>query len=153
VQALVLQAQCSLTRALSSLSQALSLAETAGFVRIFIDEDGPLRSLLLALRDTTTPVSQDYITRLLAELPPGVWSHALEQHMPADEALSLREPLSEREMEILRLIAAGHSNQEITAYLVIALSTLKTHINRMYSKLGVSSRTQALVRARRLRLL
>jgi LuxR family maltose regulon positive regulatory protein len=153
VQALLMQAQGSLTRALSPLSQALSLAEPAGFIRIFVDEGASLRSLLLALRDTTTAVSQHYIARLLAELPPETPLDALEQNAPADEAFSLRDPLSERELEILRLIASGRSNQEITVHLVIALSTLKTHINRMYNKLGVSSRTQALVRARRLRLL
>ena len=63
------------------------------------------------------------------------------------------EPLSEREREVLRLIADGHSNQEIADMLVVAVSTVKRHINNFYGKLGVQSRTQALVRARELKLL
>ena len=62
------------------------------------------------------------------------------------------EPLSERELEILRLIAAGHSNQKIADALVIAVSTVKKHINNIYGKLEVQSRTQALARARELNL-
>jgi ATP/maltotriose-dependent transcriptional regulator MalT len=63
------------------------------------------------------------------------------------------EPLSVRELEILHLIAAGHSNQAIADTLVIAVSTVKRHINNIYGKLGVQSRTQALARARELKLL
>ena len=65
----------------------------------------------------------------------------------------LIEPLSERELEVLRLIAAGLSNREIAQELVIAISTAKTHINNIYRKLDVSSRTQAVARARELNLL
>jgi LuxR family maltose regulon positive regulatory protein len=65
----------------------------------------------------------------------------------------LVEPLSARELEILRLIADGHSNQAIAGRLVIAVSTVKRHINNIYGKLDVQSRTQALVRARELQLL
>jgi len=65
----------------------------------------------------------------------------------------LVEPLSERELEVLRLIGDGHSNQAIADRLVVAVSTVKRHINNLYGKLDVQSRTQALVRARELRLL
>jgi len=65
----------------------------------------------------------------------------------------LVEFLSERELEILRLIAAGRSNEEIAQTLVIALGTVKKHINNIYGKLGVHSRTQALVQAKALKLL
>jgi LuxR family maltose regulon positive regulatory protein len=65
----------------------------------------------------------------------------------------LIEPLSERELVVLRLVAAGRSNQEIARELVVALSTVKTHLNHIYAKLGVRSRTQALARANELRLL
>ncbi len=65
----------------------------------------------------------------------------------------LAEPLSERELEVLRSIAAGHSNQTIADTLIVAVSTVKRHINNIYGKLDVQSRTQALVRARELRLL
>ena len=63
------------------------------------------------------------------------------------------EPLSGRELEVLHLIAAGLSNQGIAARLVVAVSTVKKHINNLYGKLDVQSRTQALVRARELHLL
>ena len=69
------------------------------------------------------------------------------------ELPGLVEPLSERELEVLRLIAAGLSNQEIADEFVVALSTVKWHINNLYGKLGVSSRTQAVARARELHLL
>jgi len=82
--------------------------------------------------------------------------HAQPELSHNDAQISLHtlvEPLSEREVEILRLIAAGMSNQEITEKLIIAMSTLKTHINHIYAKLDVRSRTQAIVRARALNLL
>ena len=68
-------------------------------------------------------------------------------------SLSLIEPLTDRELEVLRLIADGHSNQAIADTLVVALSTVKRHINNIYGKLDVESRTQALHRARELQLL
>ena len=66
---------------------------------------------------------------------------------------SLPEPLSERELEVLQLIDSGASNQEIANHLVIGMSTVKKHINHVFGKLGVDSRTQAIVRARALNLL
>jgi LuxR family maltose regulon positive regulatory protein len=66
---------------------------------------------------------------------------------------SLTEKLSERELEVLRLIAAGDANQEIADRLVISLATVKRHISNLYGKLTVTSRTQALVRAKELKLL
>jgi LuxR family maltose regulon positive regulatory protein len=66
---------------------------------------------------------------------------------------SLPEPLSERELDILQLIAIGRSNQEIAATLVIAVSTVKTHINNLYGKLGTNRRTEAIALARQLGLL
>ena len=65
----------------------------------------------------------------------------------------LAEPLSERELEVLRLIADGHSNQAIADRLIVAVSTVKKHVNNIYGKLDVQSRTQALFRARELHLL
>ena len=74
------------------------------------------------------------------------------QHLNTSAPL-LVEPLSERELEILRLIAAGQSNKEIARTLVIAPGTVKKHTNNIYGKLGVHSRTQALVQAKTLNLL
>jgi ATP/maltotriose-dependent transcriptional regulator MalT len=152
VQALAWQAQNELARARTLLAQALSLAEPAGFTRLFVDEGPSFYSLLHSLRETPT-VSQDYLTRLLAAFPPEARGEDRGENVPETATFALCDPLSARELEILYLIAAGCSNQEIATRLVIALSTLKTHINRMYAKLQVSSRTQALLRARSLRLL
>ena len=69
------------------------------------------------------------------------------------QSSALVEPLSERELEVLRLIADGHSNQAIADRLIVAVSTVKKHVNNIYGKLDVQSRTQALVRARELHLL
>ena len=73
--------------------------------------------------------------------------------VPGPQPAGLVEPLSTRELEILRLIAAGHSNQAIAATLIVAVSTVKKHINNIYGKFEVQSRTQALVRAHELNLL
>jgi LuxR family maltose regulon positive regulatory protein len=69
------------------------------------------------------------------------------------QASTLVEPLTDRELEVLRLMAAGRSNAEIAQALVVAVSTIKTHVNRIFGKLGASSRTQAVARARELHLL
>ncbi len=69
------------------------------------------------------------------------------------QAEGLAEPLSQREMEVLRLISEGCSNQEIARRMIVSLSTVKTHINNLYGKLGVETRTEALARARKINLL
>ncbi|MBN2004458.1 MAG: response regulator transcription factor [Anaerolineae bacterium] len=90
----------------------------------------------------------DYVRRLL---------HAFDVECSgaagAPAVASLPEPLSDREMEVLRLIVAGYSNPEIASELYLALSTVKTHINNLYGKLAVSNRAQVMVRARELGLL
>jgi LuxR family maltose regulon positive regulatory protein len=145
--ALAFQAQGNVDRALSTLERALSLAEPEGYVRTFIDEGEPmaalLRRALAQSADAARPFAPNYATRLLAAFgrpaasaPPG-----------------LVEPLSEREMDVLRLVVAGLSNPQIAEELVIAVSTVKSHINHLYGKLGVSSRAQAIARAQALHLL
>jgi ATP/maltotriose-dependent transcriptional regulator MalT len=83
---------------------------------------------------------------LLAETAPDTMTDA-------SAAQLLTDPLTERELEVLHLIAAGLSNDEIAQQLIVGMSTVKTHINHLYSKLGVTSRTQAIVRATELTLL
>ena len=92
-------------------------------------------------------VSLDYVNQLLAACAID------ESSMPSILQLGLIEPLGERELEILQLIAAGLSNREIADQLVIAQSTVKWHINNLYRKLDVRSRTQAVARGRELKLL
>ena len=171
VQALAHQEQGDISAALVPLSRALTLAEPEGYVRIFIDEGSPMAVLLVKLhersrkrpRAASTNVPLAYIERLLALLRgeraarPGD-DEAQEGTSPAvpsapTPAQPLLDPLTERELEVLCLIAAGLSNREIADRLVLALSTVKSYVNTIYSKLQVQSRTQAVARARVLHLL
>jgi LuxR family maltose regulon positive regulatory protein len=149
IQALVLralahQAMNDTPQALSALKRALTLTQPEGYKRIFVDEGEPMARLLrLALREGVNP---DYIGQLLACFPEPTESSVTGEY-------ALVEPLSERELEVLRLIAAGLSNQQIAEQLVIAVSTVKSHINHIYGKLEVKSRTQAVARGQALGLL
>ncbi len=140
LQAITFAAQKRDEQALSPLEQALRLAEPEGFVRIFLDEGEPMTKLLR--QAVAQDVHTSYALRLL---------NALGETAAAPQPLI--EPLSERELEVLRHVAAGYSNQEIAQELVLAESTVKKHIHNIYGKLGVKSRTQAIAQARELGLL
>jgi LuxR family maltose regulon positive regulatory protein len=131
-------------RALSALQRALRLAEPEGYVRIFADEGAPLAALLR--QAAAQGVAPEYAGRLLTAL-------RADGMAAAAKPPAMTEPLGEREVQVLRLIAAGLSNQEIAEELVLAVSTVKWHINNLYGKLGAGSRTQAVARARELNLL
>lgn len=150
LEALALRGQGRTAEALAVLRRVLAQAEPEGYARVFLDLGAPMASLLreaLAEAAGSHDISPDYIRRLLqafdAEGPAGG---------PAPVA-ALPEPLSERELEVLRLIVAGYSNPEIAAKLYLALSTVKTHVNNLYGKLGVSNRAEAVARANSLKLL
>jgi LuxR family maltose regulon positive regulatory protein len=135
--------QGAVDQALVALERALMLAEPSGYVRTFVDEGEPMARLLRqALAQGIAP---EYVARLLA-----AFGDSVPQKLPAAQALV--EPLTGRELEVLRLIAAGLSNREIADELYIAVSTVKTHVNRIYGKLGAKSRTQAVVKAQALDL-
>ncbi len=145
IESLALQALClrSLGRmdeAVRTLARALLFAEPEDFAHVFIQE-GPLMAALLRTTGAQGH-SPEYVKRLLEAFG--------ETSAPQEAAL---DPLSERELEVLRLAADGLTNAEIAAELFIAPSTVKTHINRIYSKLGVSTRTQAVAHARQLQIL
>ena len=157
LQALALDGQGHTDAAMDSLQRALELAEPEGHVRIFVDEGEAMRLLISDFRlliekqsqgDAEKPIK--YTDRLLAAFPQPA-------HAPQSIISSLHstmvEPLSEREIEVLRLIAEGYSNQEIADKLTVALSTVKTHVNNLYGKLGVINRVQAVSRAQELNLL
>ena len=154
LKALALQGRGDLPAALDTLVQALNLAQPEGYVRLFLDEGPPLLSLLSQVGETD-PMLQGYVQKLLAHarlapapLPPAS-SH---DHEPSQQLL-LGEPLSEREREVLHLMAEGASNEEIAERLVIALGTAKRHVSNILAKLTVSNRTQAVARAREVGLL
>jgi LuxR family maltose regulon positive regulatory protein len=147
LDALIHQAQGEEQQALNSIAEALTLAQAERYVRRFLDLGTPLARLLRnpALHD----VAPDYVQGLLAAFGlPGEMAGA-----PHGASLSMIEPLSPRELEVLSLVAEGMTNREIGARLYIAESTVKSHLNTVYGKLGVRNRTQAVARARSLNIL
>src|SRR6266545_2671416 len=153
LRALALQAQGNLTEALAALERALIQAESEGYVRIFVDEGKPLAKLLSRLNasfdggTSQGQVLKEYVHKLL-----GSFGMSVGVQVTSPNPL-LAEPLSDRELEVLRLLAAGLTNQEIAYQLLIALGTAKRHTINIYGKLGVSNRTQAVAKARELNLL
>ena len=145
--------------ALTVLTQAVRLAEPEGYIRIFVDEGAAMATLLSRLREQErrkgpTP----YLDTLLAAFSLESMTHKLlptRSDRPGKRPMEqpLIEPLSERELEVLRLVAQGDSNQEIAEMLVIALDTVKRHVTHIFEKLGVNNRVQAVARARALGLL
>jgi LuxR family maltose regulon positive regulatory protein len=139
--------------ALAHLDQALTLAESEGYVRLFVDEGEPMAELLQAFSRQPSTVSPAYIEKLLATF--GTVAHPLSREAVVDRAkrLSLIDALSDRELEVLRLMATGARYKEIAEQLVISLNTVRHHIRNIYGKLGVHRRRQAIARARELDLL
>ena len=144
VKALAHRAQGNPDQALAALETALALAEPEDYVRAFVDEGQPMARLLR--RAAARAPSSNYIRKLLTALgePPTV-------AIPGPAALA--EPLSQRELEILRLIADGATNREIAAELVLTVNTVKKHVGNIFGKLGATNRTQAIARAREANLL
>ena len=146
-------------KALTVLAQAVHLAEPEGYIRAFVDEGTAMAALLSRLRDQgrrqgptlyldTLLAALSHRSTALAPLPPGSGeSRGYIREQP------LIEPLSERELEVLELIAHGDSNQEIADRLVITLDTVKRHVTHIFEKLGVHNRVQAVAKARALSLL
>jgi LuxR family maltose regulon positive regulatory protein len=145
LQALAFQAQSNTSQAMVMLTRAIELAEPQGYVRIFVDEGEPMLALLR--HAISRGVAPNYLDKLLASF--GTTTQASSSQL----ATMLIDPLSDREREILRLIAAGLSTDEIAGELVITVGTVRNHIKHIYSKLDAHSRLQAVERARSLNLL
>jgi LuxR family maltose regulon positive regulatory protein len=142
-QALVHEGLGRRKQALACIEQALGLAAPEGYLRAFLDEGQALLDLLAQVRH----VAPDFVAKVLGDAAAkGVGS-------PASGARTLVEPLSDRELEILRLIAAGRSNPEIADLLYLSPNTVKWHVKNLYGKLQVGSRIEAAARGQELGLL
>ncbi|MFN2284532.1 MAG: LuxR C-terminal-related transcriptional regulator, partial [Anaerolineae bacterium] len=136
--------------ALSTLQRALVLATPEGYIRLFVDMGQPMQTLLRRLNTNSSDLNT-YVESLLAAFSrtqPGIAPKPT-TYTPQP----LIEPLSERELELLHLIATGMTNRAIAKKLVVSVNTVKTHAHNIYSKLGVGNRTEAVAKARALDLI
>lgn len=126
---------------IQALTQALSIGAAGGYVRVFVDEGEAMNSLLArAQKSVKDETLQAYITKLLA---------AFQKPLAVDQSI-LIEPLTAREVDVLRLIAEGCSNPEIAEKLFLSVGTVKTHVKHIYEKLGVDDRVKAAAMAQEL---
>jgi LuxR family maltose regulon positive regulatory protein len=143
LQALAFQARRDKEHSLPPLERALGLAQPEGYVRLFLDEGEAMTRLLCQAR--SRQVGSSYAAELLSKI-----GRVPDMIKPSMQLLI--EPLTTREVEVLKLIEAGCSNQDIAAQLVISNATVKRHISNIYAKLGVKSRTQAVAIGKELRI-
>jgi LuxR family maltose regulon positive regulatory protein len=125
--------------ATQKLAASLALGEPGGFIRKFVDLGAPMYHLLSRLKRQEG--ASDYVNQILAAFP------------PATRETTLIDPLTERELQVLRLLASERSTQEIAATMVVSMATFRTHTKRIYSKLDAHSRHEAVQRAQELGLL
>jgi LuxR family maltose regulon positive regulatory protein len=152
LEAVALHLQSDEDQAMQVLGDALALAEPGGYIRSFLDEGRAMVRLLSTA--AARGLMPDYVGKLLAAFDAEILEGgATSQRGPAASAQPLLEPLSQRELEVLHLIAEGLSNQEISERLVVALDTVKGHNRKIFDKLQVQRRTEAVARARELGLL
>jgi LuxR family maltose regulon positive regulatory protein len=149
LQAIARQAQGDTPSAITSLERALTLAEPEGYVRLFVDEGEPLRSLIFdvgsRIEKQKGGESQNligYVKKLLAAFAPGTAPQS-----------AIVEPLSERELDVLKLLGTELSGPEIADRLSVSLNTVRTHTKNIYGKLGANSRRTAIRRAEEVGLL
>mgnify|MGYP001258247725 CR=1 FL=1 len=152
LQALAHQMRQEEALALDVLSEAVRLAEPEGYIRSFVDEGASMAMLLYRLRkrdrkSRPTP----YLDTVLAAFQQEIMGQIQAGEQTKTQALP--DPLSERELQVLQLLAQGASNQEIAQELVIVIDTVKRHVSHIFSKLGVQNRVQAVRQARELGLL
>ena len=144
LQAIIFQGRKDLDQALVALKKALSLAKPERFIRTFVDEGEPMVRLLHLAR--SRQIETEYATELLSAM-----EKAAGKTQPPSQPLIM--PLTMREVEVLNLIEAGCSNQDIAEKLVISIPTVKRHISNIYTKLGAKSRTQAIAIGKELKLI
>jgi LuxR family maltose regulon positive regulatory protein len=150
LQAIVLFLQEDIDKAMDRIELALTLSEAGEYIQIFVDEGPPMARLLYEA--FSRDISPEYVQKLLAAFP-DVEPEKDIMSKPFVSDSEWIEPLSEREIEVLQLIAEGLSRQEIASELFLTLNTVKTHARNIYSKLGVNNQMQAVGKARGLGLL
>jgi len=151
LDALVLYAQRDTESAIATLKRALALTEPENYARSFLDLGKPMKEFLswsLDSKSLTEPHLRAYVSKLLSHFGEDI---SVKSSQPTGGALI--GPLSQRELDVLRLIAKGLSNREISERLFLALSTVKGHTRIIFDKLQVQRRTEAVARARELGLL
>jgi LuxR family maltose regulon positive regulatory protein len=157
LRALALAASGQETAAVTALAGTLTLSGPLGHVRVFADEGPPMVTLLgqfvAAQRAgrAAADVSLGYLAGLQHALGAGSPAPQAGPHVAAGPGLI--DPLTSRKMEVLRMLAAGRSNPAIAAELVVTLDTVKKHVGHVLGKLGAANRTEAVARARQLRLI
>ncbi len=148
LQALAHQTQGDLPAALAPLTRAVTLAEPEGYVRVFVDEGPPMAALLRAAareaHGEQKRIAPSYLRRLLAAV------NNTAGNAPASQGLI--EPLSERELDVLRLLGTDLDGPDIARELIVSLSTVRTHTRNIYAKLGVNNRRAAVRQAEQLNL-
>lgn len=153
LEALAMRQKGDSERAVLALTNCLILAELEGYVRIFLDEGQPMQMLLAEwLAGASASPLRDYAIQLLSQFDaePHTMTVAQEKNFPTG---NLVEPLSQRELEVLRLIALGKTNQQIARQLIVSTGTIKAHTASIYRKLDVANRTEAVARARQFGIL
>jgi LuxR family maltose regulon positive regulatory protein len=171
LQALVYQAQDNLPHAIARLERALALAESEGYVRIFVDEGEAMRLLIADFRfsiekqmSSSAHAQLDYTGKLLASFSPSVNKQSTTPALPGtsrqgrcaagasvkNPKSEMVEPLSERELEVLRLLRSELSGPEIAQQLIVSINTMRTHTKNIFNKLGVNNRRAAVRRAEEL---
>ena len=150
LQALAYDAAGESEKAVELLGEALALAAPGGLLRLFVDEGSSMARLLYEA--LARGIEPGYVRQLLAAFPVTDSEQTLSSTPPEVEA-GFVEPLSEREIEVLQLIAEGLTNQEVANRLYLSLHTVKVHARNIYGKLGVKNRTQAVAKARALGIL
>jgi LuxR family maltose regulon positive regulatory protein len=150
LQSLAHQSGGDISKSMIPLRRALSIAEPLGFIRIFVDEGKEMEQMLH--NALSREIAPQYVSLLLRAFS-GAEKSPTKSPLKSIPESGLVEPLSDREIEVLKLIAEGLTNQEIANRLYLSLNTVKVHTRNIYAKLGVNNRTQASIQARALGIL